>query len=626
MRATLESIRDGIVIVDRHGRIRCANTRFQEIWRIPRSVTLSGHRVGLLMFVLDQLKEPEKFFCGVWESHRNDLSEADRLYFKDGRVIDCISRPVMQKGKKNKGRILIFIEITERAETEREQYHNFFKTASDLMCIADPMGCFKKVNSSFSDVLGYTESELLERPFIDFVHPDDRQATLEEMSRQLREGFSVDFENRYICKDGLYRWLSWRAVFVPDEGLTYAIARDVSDRHQTALALIQAKEQAEAATRAKGEFLAAMSHEIRTPMNVVLGMSELLLETDLNTTQRRFVHTMHHSGKAMLGVINDILDFSRIEAGHISLDEIPFSPCQVVRETAHLMQIVAEKKGLILEYRVDASIPGYVLGDDSRVRQVLINLLSNAIKFTHRGRVDVGLTINLLDPGTLLFKVVDTGIGIAPGQMRHIFEQFTQADVGISRQFGGTGLGLAISRHLVELMGGQIWVESQFEQGSRFFFTLPIREVSGELPTSTTVEQRAQTNTRSLNILLAEDVEENQILFEAYLMKSPHRLVMVNDGVEAVERVRQERFDVVIMDVQMPRMDGYTATRQIRQWEQETACSPVPIIALSAHAMAGEKERSREAGCSGYLSKPVNKKELLGMLQKTAHELEAARV
>ncbi|MBF0273167.1 MAG: PAS domain S-box protein [Magnetococcales bacterium] len=645
-----------------------------------------------------------------------------------------------------------FDDVTERrqAEMEREQYFNFFKTASDLMCIADPLGCFQKVNPSFLNLLGYAEAELLSKPFLHFVYSDDQEATQDLMSRQLKVGLSLNFENRFLCKDGSFRWLSWRAIHIKNEGLTYATARDVTDlkhsqqtllealakakrltdaldnvpsriyiknkeyqyiyanrytlelfhcsaeelvgcddnrffppatvatlrevddrvlvkgeatqqeievapgtpdwhvyweikhplfdddgliiglcgvstditeRKRIEMELLQAKELAEASTQAKGEFLAAMSHEIRTPMNVVLGMSELLLETDLNPTQRRFTETMHHSGKAMLGVINDVLDFSRIESGGISLEINAFSPRQVVVDTAHLMQVVAEQKGLIMEDWVDSDIPEAVLGDDTRIRQVLINLLGNAIKFTEQGRVDVSLTIHPQEPETLLFKVVDTGIGIAQEHVVNIFDRFTQADAGITRRYGGTGLGLAISRRLVEMMGGRIWVESQSGQGSAFFFTLPMQIAAAPECPVTTVEPNMATNNTTLRILLAEDVEENQVLFTAYLTGTPHQLVIVNDGVEAVARVQEEIFDVVVMDVQMPKMDGYTATRQIRLREQETGRAPVPIIALSAHAMEQEIQRSQEAGCNLYLTKPINKKKLLDVLQQLANQI-----
>ena len=514
------------------------------------------------------------------------------------------------------------IDITERKqiELEREQYYNLFKAASDLMCIADPLGCFKKVNPSMLETLGYTELELLARPFVEFVHPEDQQSTRDEMNRQLQIGFSLNFENRYICKDGSNRWLSWRAVFIQDDGLTYATARDITERKRVEIAMQQAMEQADAANRAKSEFLATISHEIRTPMNVLLGMSEMLLETDLNPAQRRFIQTMHHSGRSLMVVINDILDFSRIESGRFSISQLPFSPRQVVEETVCLMQVAAEEKGLVLELEIDSAVPAFVLGDDGRVRQVLLNLLGNAIKFTPHGRIDVSLTMDLSDPKTLLFQVIDTGIGIASEQVNHIFEHFTQADASLSRRYGGTGLGLAISRRLVELMGGRIWVESRMGHGSTFFFRLPVWIAKAPVPQSSPVRQSSKgVSEKGLRILLAEDVEENQILFEVYIEQTRHQVVMVDNGVEAVDRVQQEAFDVVVMDVQMPKMDGYTATRKIRQWEQEMGRVPVPIIALSAHAMEGEKERSLEAGCDLYLTKPINKKRLLDVLQEIAN-------
>ncbi|MBF0461927.1 MAG: response regulator [Magnetococcales bacterium] len=399
------------------------------------------------------------------------------------------------------------------------------------------------------------------------------------------------------------------------DGLEERVAQRTSELHR-------AMELTSVASQAKSDFLATMSHEIRTPMNVVLGISDVLLESALDADQRHLVQTMHQSGRALMRVINDVLDFSRIESGRLTLSDLPFSPGQVVEETTHLMQMEAEGKGLHLWWEVASGLPAAVLGDDGRVRQVLINLIGNAIKFTHYGQVSVRLTWHSQESGILLFSVTDTGIGIAPDNVQHIFKHFTQADSGINRRYGGTGLGLAISQKLVELMGGRIGVESQLGQGSTFFFTLPARPVPVAAASVVPVAQTMEKSTRILRILIAEDSPDTQMLLQAYLHKTPHYLVIVNDGLEAVARVRAETFDLLLTDIQMPNMDGYAATRAIRQWEQAEGRAPLIIMALSAHVSLDKREESIIAGCNGHLAKPIRKKTLLDAIQRVAESLE----
>jgi signal transduction histidine kinase/FixJ family two-component response regulator/HPt (histidine-containing phosphotransfer) domain-containing protein len=397
------------------------------------------------------------------------------------------------------------------------------------------------------------------------------------------------------------------------------IVRDITDQRQLQAELEQARDAAEAAMRAKSAFLATMSHEIRTPLNAVIGMVTLLEDSTLSAEQREWLATISSGGQALLAVINDILDFSRIEAGHVTLEPQPFDLHACLRAAVDLVAHEAERKGLSLNYSYQADLPQAVLGDGARLRQILLNLLSNAVKFTSHGTITLQATARIqpAQEALVTISVRDTGIGIALEQLAHIFVPFVQGDSSIARRYGGSGLGLAISHQLVTLMGGTLDVESQPGRGSTFTVTLPL------LITTATALPRPEalrsTATRPLHVLVAEDNPVGQEVIQRLLSHMGHRVTMVDNGIAAVAAVAQRHYDVVLMDVQMPQMDGVTATRQIRRLAPEVA-QPY-IIALTAHGLAGDRERFLRDGMDDYLSKPIQREALQQTLARVAGDL-----
>ena len=680
----------------------------------------------------------------------------------------------------------IFSDVTEKERAERElvqtkaRLQAVLDAATQVAIIStDVDGSIILFNTGAERMLGYAPEEILGRNPEVFHLPSEMQARSQALSRQFgrpvcgfdvfveyaRRGDHDEQEWTYVRKDGsqIRVLLSVTAKQDLDGNLTgfLGVATDITARYRAEAEMVKAKDAAEAANRAKSDFLANMSHEIRTPLNAIIGMTELVRDTDLNPTQREYLAMVHESGESLLGVINDILDFSKIEAGKLSLEAVSFNLRELLGDTMKSLALRAHRKRLELACHVATVVPAAVEGDPHRLRQVVVNLVGNAIKFTERGEVvlDVDVEQSTENELVLHFRVNDTGIGISADQLHTIFEAFEQADTSTTRRYGGTGLGLAISSRLVELMEGRIWVESEIDHGSTFHFVAhfatvspdaigngstiyppmlnglrvlivddnatnrrilveimanwmmqpvavssvseateelrrmceagdpyamvltdanmpdvdgfelarrihenqvlcrsmvmmltsgdrpgdikrcdelgvsaylvkPVKQselleailvavggqssLTGSLEKSTTSVKKSS---HPKSVLLAEDSLINQKLAIGLLEKWGHQVTVANDGLEAVKLSGEREFDLVLMDVQMPEMDGLDATRTIRRREELTGVH-LPILAMTAHAMKGDRERCLEAGMDDYLMKPIRAEQLFQSLER----------
>jgi PAS domain S-box-containing protein len=527
-------------------------------------------------------------------------------------------------GTDNTARKLVEAEqkkLDQRLRDQQFYTRSLIESNIDALMTTDPSGIITDVNKQMEALTGCSRDELIGAPFKDYFTDPERAEAAIKLVLSVKK--VTDYELTAWARDGKQTVVSYNATTFYDRSRTlqgvFAAARDVTERKRVEAELQQAKAAAEGASQAKSDFLASMSHEIRTPMNAIMGVADLLTKTDLSPEQDKYVQIFRRAGDNLLDLINDILDLSKVEASQLELERTGFSLKDHLEKVMEMVTARAHEKGLTLVCEIAPNVPDAVVGDPTRLRQVLLNLLGNAIKFTQSGEVSLQVAP---DPASsiltaLRFTVSDTGIGISGEKLDQVFERFTQADSSTTRRFGGSGLGLTISKRLVELMGGRIWVESEVGKGSVFAFAVPLEILAAaNRPAAVSIGAGLEPPLPALRILLAEDSPDNCTIMLAYLRDTPYRVEIAATGAIACEKFTEGNYDLVLMDWQMPVMDGLAATRTIRAWEQANDRPPTPIIATTASALKGDREKCLAAGCTAFLTKPIKQEVLLQAIKE----------
>jgi PAS domain S-box-containing protein len=624
IRATLESTADGILVVDSAGGIVAHNQKFVAMWTVPDSMLKRRNERSLLDFIKPQLQDTEAFGSEIQAAHADSKAKTDDvLELKDGRVFERHSEPQSVNGK-NVGRVWGFRDVTERRRAEealsaeRRLLRTLIDNMPDYIYVKDTASRFVVANRAVAGLAGVQNpNDLLGNTDYDYFPQEVAATFFSDEQAIIRSGRPmVNREEKAVDSEGNAKWLltskvPWRDPHGQMIGII-GIGRDITEHKRAGDVLREAKEAAEAANRAKSEFLANMSHEIRTPMNGIMGMTELVLDTELDPEQREYLNLAKMSADSLLALINDILDYSKIEAGKLEIDAIDFNLADSVGNTMKTLSLRAHQKGLELAFEIGPEVPDALVGDPGRLRQIIVNLVGNAIKFTEQGEVVLHANVESRKQGEirLHFTVTDTGIGVPVEKQTAIFEAFNQADGSMTRKYGGTGLGLTISSRLVKLMGGQIWVESEPGKGSRFHFTACF--APQKAPTRALVPRDPST-LRGLRVLVVDDnATTRQILFK--MLASWHMDPRaVDGGASAIAALREDErrgksFPLILLDAQMPEMDGFALAESIKN---NPHWGPATVMMLSSAGLRGDAVRCREIGVSAYLTKPIRQSELL---------------
>ncbi len=656
-RMLVEAMQHGAATLDREGVVLYCNESLPKLLRTPRKQVLGARWESFL--TADSVGCFHELLRQASQGSVNDEFE---LRTADGTAIPVVISADPLYLDESPAVCIVVTDITERKLAERAlqaseaEIRALMESMPLFVWVSDSEGANVYVNRPWIDYTGLSRQESRGDGWLALFHPDDRSAALAAWgSGRDREGvYSV--ECRLRASSGDYRWFLIRGLPLRDGGgrivKWLGTCTDVEDQKRFARELQRAKQVADTANHAKSEFLANMSHEIRTPMNGIIGLTGLALDTDLTLEQREYLDGVMLSAESLLKLINSILDFSKIEAGKMELEQTEFRLRETMLMVTKLLALRAREKGLKLSFNAASEVPDRLIGDPARLSQIVINLVGNALKFTQEGEITIRVESQELlgDQACLRFSVSDTGIGIPLDRQAAMFLPFTQADNSTTRRFGGTGLGLAIATQLVQLMGGCLTLESEVGKGSRFHFTIrcglpprplesPLAEAlapdttlsvladavtqSAAVATTATVcaspiagERPDERARRGLRILVAEDNSVNQLFARRMLEKAGHSVVIVGDGQQAVAAVNHDRFDLALMDVQMPIMDGFQATAQIRRSESTTG-NHLPIIAMTAHAIRGDRERCLDAGMDGYVAKPIHAADLFATIMTT---------